>query len=138
MADLKSIKTDLNKASKGIWATYPGTDIRCLIARLKSTLIHAEMLKLRRAAKAKAALEGGLTTPEARKYMVPIVANHVLLDWENITENGQPIEHSREKALELLGLEELEDFYEWILTIASEGDLYRVEELVEEEETGNS
>ena len=126
MAELNTVFTDLRKAEEGIWVTYPGSDVECRIARLSNNpRFQQEAMKLRRDAKLRRILEGGFNTQDAKETIAPVVAEYVLLDWKNLTENGEAIPYTREKATELLCMPEMADFYDWVLIIANDVDLYR-------------
>ena len=62
------------------------------------------------------------------------VAKHILLGWRNLQDaDGKDIEHSAEKALELL--KEYRGLYEMVLEIANDAELFRQEE--KEDSKGN-
>lgn len=136
MAELKSIRTDMGKAAEGILAVYPGTDLKCRIAKANNPRVVIARQKLRRDLKLKRALEGDMSSPEAKAAMAPVVAEYILVGWENMTNDGVPVPYSKEKAIELLSDPALEDFYDWVLSIAGSADLFRAD--VDEEAKGNS
>jgi hypothetical protein len=126
MAKLSQIKTDTDKAEKGVWQHY-ALDIQLCIASINNTAYKRErsrVLKpyLRRIR------SGSMSSEDILEVLKPAVARYLLLDWKNIDdENGQPITYSPEKALELFGDASLSDLYDFVLEVAGETELYRKE-----------
>lgn len=138
MAKLNALRADLKKESAGVWERYPNSDVSVLVARLGNPKFEAQARLLRKNARLRRKAEGGeITESEAQQAIAPAVAQHILLGWKNLEgDDGKPIEYSPARALELLNDPTMHDFYSWILRVAGDGDLFRLE--VEEELAGNS
>jgi len=138
MAKLREFKADLTKEAEGIWNTYTGTDVECLIARVGNPEFQRARRRALKDAKVKAAASGQLTEAQSKDAMAPTVARFILLGWKNIEDDdGNAIEYSVDAAVKLLRDPEFHDWYDWILTTANDGMLYRHDE-VDEDELGNS
>jgi hypothetical protein len=134
---LKSLKTDLKKETEGVWATYPGTEFKCKIARAGNPKFDEASRSLRKNARIRQAAQGQLTGRESKAAIAPAVAEHILLDWQGLSDDdGSEIPYSRAKAVELLKDPSLNDWYDWVLSTSATADLFRAE--LEEEIVGNS
>lgn len=120
--DLKGLRTDPEKERGGVWRTYPGTDVEVRIARTRTDEYQREA---RRVARQERARSGKFDEKSILDAMAPVVAKLVILDWKNITENGQTVPYTPEKATEILRDPQLADFRDWILGVASDADNYR-------------
>lgn len=139
MASIRSIKTDSERESTGVVLTYPGTDVKCRIARSDNPEFVRARRRLRQEASDAFEDDGDLLEAKARDIIAPIVAEHVLLGWENLTDDqGNPIEYSVAKATELLRDRELRDWYGWILKSAANPAHFRKRDESAREEQGNS
>lgn len=137
MAKLRSIASDLKLESEGSWRTFPGTDIRCKIARTGNPDYERHTRSLRMSRKVQSAEDGTLTEREAREEIAPAVAKHILKDWMNVQgDDGNEINFSEAEALKILLNPEYNDFYTWILRCAQDEKAFRVK--VEEAGKGNS
>ena len=58
----------------------------------------------------------------AEDILIESVARHVLLGWENLTDNGAPLVYSTNKAKELLSDKQLRWFYEFVVAQAQDLD----------------
>jgi len=132
--DFKSVATDLEKESKGVWETYPGTDGEFLIARIRNQNFEDFALKLSEPHRQKAR-SGKLRESRARYIIAPAVAKHILLGWRKVQLDGKDVKYSPEKAMEFLQDKQYRDFYEWVLKIANDGENYKHE--LDEESEGN-
>lgn len=125
MAKIGSIKTDGGAERDGVWATYPGTDIKVKVARFGNPTFEADSREFRRLAKqAKDGVE--LTERESKDAVAPAVARHLIKDWQNIEDDdGAQIPFSIAKAEELLKTPELHDFYDWVVRTSRDADRFR-------------
>ncbi|RKY09817.1 MAG: hypothetical protein DRP56_02125 [Planctomycetota bacterium] len=126
MADINKLKVDAKKVSGGVWVDY--TDgVRLLIARKPNPAFQEYMADL--IEPHLASIHAGTFDDKLDKLLTKkAVAKHVLLGWENIEENGKPIEYSPENAFELFKNEDLVDLYHFVLTIAHSKERYRYQE----------
>ena len=72
---------------------------------------------------------------EIDKIFITALSKHVLLGWENVTEDGVEVEFSEERAFDLLSRPELRDFREWVAERSQDMNAYRLQK--EEEDLGN-
>lgn len=91
--------TDAERA--GLWFTFPGSDLKVKIASANS---EAYQKCLRQKYQAKRRDLGGLELDDDTEESLTIEAlsEHILLGWENLTEQGAPVGFSKSKALDLL------------------------------------
>lgn len=134
MADIGRVKTDTKKEVEGIWVDF-AEGIRLLIARagnykyeqLLSSLTEPHLKKIR----------AGLYDQEKYDKLVKRARSEtILLDWENIEEDGQTVPYSPQKALEWFLDPELKDFYNFVVMKSQDVDSYRKD--VEGDSVGNS
>lgn len=128
MAKLSSIASDPTLENNGVWRTYPGTDIKVLVARLGNPDYERHAKSLRRHKRAQAAADGTLSEREAKDAIAPAVAKHILKGWENLQDDtGADIPYSEAEAIKLLCNDDYHDFYTWVLKVAQDSDAYRRE-----------
>jgi len=123
MANLNSIKTDLEKMVKGVWTPFI-EDIELCIASVNSPL-YKDARKRALQPYLRQIRLGTLDTDKVLDIIKPAVAEHLLLDWKNIEENGKKIPYSKAKAIEFLSDPSLAELYNFVLTTAGENDIYR-------------
>lgn len=103
--DLNTFKADAAKQD-GTWIDYG--DARFLIASAHAPSYKKALRK--RVAKIPAHLLKA--QPElAEKAAADVMATHVLLDWENVTDNGKPVEPTAEARRAVL---EIPAFADWV------------------------
>jgi hypothetical protein len=78
----------------------------------------------------------GVTTEQAEAILVRCMAKTLLLGWDNLSLEGEEVEYTPEKALELLQDARLADFKEIVMLESQNMENYRLEAL--EEDLGNS
>jgi len=78
----------------------------------------------------------GVSTAQAEEILARCMAKTLLLGWENLKLEGEVVEYSKEKALELLSDTRLADFKEVVMLESQNLENYRLEAL--EEDLGNS
>jgi hypothetical protein len=97
--ELRSIQISEERATQGIWVDY--RDARLLIGSINGSAY--KNLRQRKLQAALTAARGKkLTTEQIEKLNVENMAETILLGWENLTEGGQNVPYSKEKALDLL------------------------------------
>lgn len=136
--ELDFIKQDLELEQGGVWVSYAGTDFECRIARIGNPDFESKARELRQQAKIQMLIDGKTdekTAADQLKTLLPIVADHILLDWRGLTSKGEPVPYSKEKAVELLGRRDLRDWYIWILAVANDAERFR--RASTEEDLGN-
>lgn len=119
--DLGTLRTNKVKEVDGVWMDFAGTS-KVLIARFRNSkmeewLISNQTNATRRMLDPKMGLD---TLKQA-------VAKFVLLGWTELSVDGEAVEYSSEKALDLF--KDFPDFYETILVMSQERDAFRDENL---------
>lgn len=73
---------------------------------------------------------GKLTEKEDHDIMVKIIADTILLDWKNLTDEGKVIKYSKAAAIKML--DKYSRFYRTVVEIAHDESRYQEEELEDE------
>lgn len=138
MADLRTIATDTSAIEEGKWVTYLDTDLELKIASLKSPAYESSartFLRNKRKSLSKTKLRN-MTEYENMILLLPLIVQHILLDWKNLFDGEEEIKFSPDKARELLADRQFRDLYEFILQTANDGAEFMLEE--DEDDLGNS
>lgn len=122
--DLKKFKTDKNLEIEGVWFNIDET-CRLCVARFGNDRFKELMSKKARPYKQSIRND---TLPEALydKLLVDAMAETILLGWENLEENGQPVPYSVENAKRLLT--EYKDFRDLVSNFSNEAAAFKAEE----------
>lgn len=128
MARLSKLRVDTNKVVNGVWVKYR-EDIEFLVARNPNPKFNAKLDELFyphlasiRAKTFDSKLDEALT--------LEAVCEFILLDWKGLEDdNDKPIKYSKEKAMEIMGNEEYQDIYKFILLMSKSSALYRYQEV---------
>jgi len=131
MADINTIKTDLKKEVEGVWTDFV-EGIRLKIARARNSK-YQEFLRDLVEPYRKDIREEKIEPKDFADILLRVRAKTVLLDWENIEENGKTISYSFEKAVEYFRNPELKDFYNFVIGVSENADSYK-KDLVKESE----
>lgn len=116
-------KTDADKERDGVWVPLDG-ESRIRIARTNNPLYREAMV--RKMNRYKMAAKSKVIPEDAWLDIVnELVAETILVDWEGITEKGQPLPYSVENAKRVLT--ELKDFREMVLSIADNMENFKEE-----------
>jgi len=102
--DITQLQTDDTLREKGTWITYG--DAKFLIRSTDSR-------QYRRAIMQHAKGKGGRATKEAEslhEMSIEALADAILLDWENVKENGVPLACTRENKLKVLKIAPIREF----------------------------
>ena len=129
MASINDFKTDLEKESQGVWVPYKGSDFELRIARIGGKKYQADMRRVLKPLRRR--VDGGnISEDEAMEVLVPIVAKHLVKDWRGLTDgpdDGPEIPFSIIKCQELLSDPQLKDLYDFIMTVANDGDEFKLD-----------
>lgn len=125
-----SFATDEKKEVDGAWFDVPGGDARIKVARANNPRFSAAVVKTYE--KWKNAPKGEAATKQQDEEYNRLLAQYVLLDWENVSFKGSPLPYSVANAEKLLSIK---DFRALVQKFADEIDAYRVEV---SEEVGNA
>ena len=103
--DISSLKKDPKTISSGVWiGDIPGMgDLRLHVRGMTSPLYIATFNRLARAAPGDQRDRTGTVTPEASIILAGrAIHETVLLDWDGLTSDGEPVPYSSDLALEWL------------------------------------
>lgn len=105
--DFSAIKAADDRDRDGVWVgDLPGLgDVRLLVRPLGSPRVLRELGRQERRAGDDDRTDGRLTDDAAARIDREILSGAVLLGWENLTEDGEPVPFSRETALEFMAAE---------------------------------
>lgn len=133
--ELKELKRDSKKIEAGVWiGDLPGfDDVRFKVRGLSSPSVLNYQARRNRAIPRRDREPDGSLKPEAAlRVLRETLLEIVLLDWDGITENGEPVPYSKERAEELLTDPDYVSFADAV-TIAAravdQGDIEAQEEL---------
>lgn len=132
MVELRSLRADTKAMVAGIWREFHG--VRLLIARMHHPEFDSYLQAIQREhldPKMGLIVDGEL----GRKLLGQAMGHHILKNWEGLTEDGQPIPYSPEKATELLNDPELVEMRDFVFAVANQSTFYRQQQ--EEAVSGN-
>jgi len=133
--DLIKIASDPQKELEGTEVTPWDDETVLVIARYNNSKFRNMQARLMEP-HIRAAGRKGVSTEQANEILSKCIAKTILLGWRNLSLEGQPVEYSEEKALELLRDERLADFKETVMAEAQDFENYRLAAF--EEDLGNS
>ena len=93
---LKITKNDEDKETAGIWEEYYGVEL--LIARFKNERFLRKLKHLNKRKRKNL----DLSDPQTEQTLIKIIADDVLLDWRNFASDGETINYTVERGIELL------------------------------------
>lgn len=121
----KQFKTDKQAEEEGTWVPLSAT-ARLKIARIGNPRY---ALALKRCSQPYVKPGMRLTDVDDETYTTitkHAVAEAILLDWEGVLRDGQPLPYSKEAAIDAF---EMKDFYELVLNLATSMETFRVARL---------
>lgn len=134
MAKLSSIRTDVAKASAGVWVVHE-SGARFRVARWGGPEME-RWLSVKKAPKLRAWRSGTVSADEAEALVVEAIARFVVLEWENVEgDDGTPIPYTTAKAVEILGDPAYRDLRAFLVESSQDQALYRAD--VAEDSRGN-
>jgi hypothetical protein len=119
--DLKSIKTDTKLVEAGRWVDeIPNMgDLRLNVRGMTSKLYTTKLARLLRAVpKDKRDRTGAVLPDEHVRCMGAAAAETLLIDWENLTDEGKPVAYTKDLAVQLLTDTETSMFLDAVLFCA--------------------
>lgn len=131
--DIGRFRTDLDREVEGVWVDI-GKGAKLKIARIgnpKYKEVFSEQAKPYR----RQIRSGNLSDEVAERILAKSLAETVLLDWEGLEENGEPLPYSKKAALDLLTNPQYKDFRDLVAELGNEAELFHQKE--EEEAEGN-
>lgn len=103
--ELGEKKVDVRRASDGVWVSgIPGWgDLRLKVRGVTSSIYKNGLAKaLRDLPLSEREADRSLSQERAERLVGEVLADVALLDWKNVSLNGEDVPHSKEKARELL------------------------------------
>ena len=128
MFEIKQNIRDREAEDKGAWMEFGGG--RFCVARINNSRYKGHIQKQYQSNKAAISRDDFEAFALADKITAEGIAKYILLDWENITDNGKAVEYNSKLALEIL--EEHDDLREAIEDFSRNRENYLVKS---EEET---
>lgn len=132
--DLSSLKTDTKLADEGAWVDLDPTT-RIKVARYGNRNFRDRLRALMKPYN-RMIENGTMDDTKADELLVQAISETVVLDWEGLEMNGEPVTYSAAKAKELLLDPALRDFRELVISLSNELEVFRGEEI--EETVGKS
>lgn len=130
--DLKFDAYDESKELEGVWRKLLNDSSEFLIARSGNEKFRAEVQRLTEELKEKGEVKDDeLTNKQLTDVFVKAAAKHILLDWKNVTEDGEPIPYTVENGIRLLSNPKLSDFRSQIVLWSQESEQYKVGRRIE-------
>jgi hypothetical protein len=108
-------------AVQGVWVPYEDAELK--IARWNN---EAHRSCIQRLYKKYGAKRTGISEALSERVGVEAMADHILMDWKNITENGVILPATRENKIRLLT--DYPDFRDEIFHLSRDPDLFKEEE----------
>lgn len=103
--DISALTRDSNAVQNGSWVSdIPGMgDLRLKVRGLTSEeAIMARGRKLRALGRHEKQKDGSPSVAAATRVQCEMLAEAVILDWDGLTENGEPLPFTRERAVAML------------------------------------
>jgi len=131
MADIKVVKTDMEKAEKGVWVPFESGIELCIASANSPEFRKARsrvMKQFTRRIRSKS-----VNPDEVLEALKPVYAKHILVGWKNIEEDGQEVSYSANKALEYFRDPSLSIFFDFVLEASGDDETFRMEDFEEAE-----
>lgn len=125
----KSFATDEKREVEGAWFDVPGGDARIKVARSSNTRYAKAVVKAYE--KFEKAAKNAHTERQQEQEYNRLLAQYILVDWENVEFQGQSLPYSIPSAEKLL---QIRDFRLFVQKCSDDFDAYRAEQ---EEDLGN-
>lgn len=123
----RQFQTDTKAEEEGVWIPLSAT-ARLRIARIGNPRHQAALKRLSTPYVKPGMRVSDLSDDVYMQLAKEAVVEAILLDWEGITRDQQPVPYSKTEALAVLGLR---DFYELVLNAASNLETFRTARLAE-------
>ena len=123
--DFNEVKVNAELGEKGVWINHDGTT-SFKIARLNNRNFQTKFNKLMQPYRRQFDA-GKLSNDKQVDIMCKAMAETVLLGWKGLTDGGEPVEYSVEKAYEYLSMEGADEFRDLITAYAQDAETYREE-----------
>ena len=128
--EFTNYRTDNSKSETGVWMSYDGAEF--LIARFGNPTFTNYLEQLKRPYERQIA-NGTFPNSKLINIGAKALAKYILLDWKGLTENGEPLQYSEQKAYELLSDPYAEEFRELISKLSQDVEQFREDRIAETE-----
>ena len=133
--DLNRFKADTALEDEGVWTTVDAASgCRLKIARIGNRRYRETMARrlkpYRRALRA-----GTLEDQVTEKITAEVLAETVLLDWQGLEREGNPVTYSGAAAAAILADPAYKDFRDLVVELASDQEAYRQRDIEDAEKT---
>ena len=136
MSRISAVKIDSEGTKDGVWVDY-AADIRLKLRRLHNPDILSAMRKKSKKTAIQEQYQIQVGTGEDTDDMKKLVAEFVLVGWENLDDDDDnEIVYSVDNAMSLFINPDFADFYGFVITASSQRELFR--KGVDEERLGKS
>lgn len=121
--DLNKIRIDETKETEGVWVDVDA-NTKLLIGSAKG-LVYRKALREALRTRIDELQGKPLEEEEIEDITTRVMAEHLLLDWEGLTEGGEEVEYSAEKSVEILTDSAYRQFKEFVASKADDISLFR-------------
>lgn len=127
--DIKKTRTNKEREENGVWVDFDD-ETSLLIARYMNP--HHKKFSKKAMSPLKRQMRAN-TLPDKTYDAIEVkgMANHVLLDWKGMKDNGKKLAYSVKEAERLLGDPALDWFADFVREVSQDISLYREEEIEE-------
>ncbi|MBM3280822.1 MAG: hypothetical protein FJY95_22500 [Candidatus Handelsmanbacteria bacterium] len=134
MADFRKLfGTDTRKEEEGVWHDLGGVKVK--VARMNNPAHQTAVERITKPYRGQIA-RGTLPKEKLDELAIRAMAEALLLGWEGLELDGQPIAYSVEAAAKLLT--DFRDFRETISALSLDANVYREEEITEAEKNSSA
>jgi len=126
MLDLNLQGVDLEKAAAGVLIQYEGP-IKFRIARANTPGYRSAVRRIMKMHKRQIE-NGSLSDEQSDKITAQLMAEHILVDWEGLSNDGENFPYTKENAEAFLGDPQYAEIREWIMAQAQDLENFRSEE----------
>lgn len=131
--DISTVVVDFDMEAEGVWFDYDNeTSVK--VARSNCKAYRKAMKRVMKPYRRQ--IKMNTIDPELfDKLLATAMAEGLVRDWKGLLNNGQPIEYSRSKSIELMVDPVMREFKEFVAECAEDAEAFRNEEI--EEDAGN-
>jgi nitric oxide synthase oxygenase domain/subunit len=126
--DISQFKTDIQLEANGVWVDV-GKGTKLCVARMYNPR-HKDALRAALKPYKRQIQFDAMDDELGDEIVVGIMAQTILLGWEGMTENGEAVPYSYDKAVEFL---KIKDFRDLVIEIASTMESYRAQATEDDE-----
>jgi hypothetical protein len=125
--DLFKFRSNLDLESEGVWIEL-GEGARIKVARMNNPRHSAALRRVTKPYRRQ--IEAGTLNEDISYRLIgEAMAEGILLDWEGLDEQGEPLKYSPKAARDLLVNPQLRDFRAQVESAANDAEQFRLEEI---------